>query len=47
MGGYLVEYHSIGRLKRYDDEWYIRLCDKDSYHLAADTEKIQVSHVVN
>ena len=21
VGGDLVEYHSIGRLKRYDDEW--------------------------
>jgi len=47
MGVDLVECGCIGRLKRRDDEWYIRLCDEDSYHLTVDTEKIQVPHVVN
>jgi len=42
-----VEHQSVRKLKRYDDEWFICLCDEDSYCLTVDTQKIQVPHVVN
>ncbi|KAF8245540.1 hypothetical protein K440DRAFT_662723 [Wilcoxina mikolae CBS 423.85] len=35
----------VQRLRRYDRDRYINLCNEDSYHLKVDTEKIQVPHI--
>lgn len=43
----MAEHRSVQRLKRYDDEWYLNLCDEGSYQLSVDTAKIQVPHVIN
>ncbi|PUU72273.1 hypothetical protein B9Z19DRAFT_1171159 [Tuber borchii] len=41
------EHDSIGWFKRCDDQWYTSLCTEDTYHIAVDTEKIQVPHPIN
>ncbi|KAG0138602.1 hypothetical protein HOY82DRAFT_595776 [Tuber indicum] len=47
-----LEYHCIEhrfsrKLQMYDDDWFIRICDEDSYCLAVYTQKMQVTHVLN
>ncbi|KAG0130087.1 hypothetical protein HOY82DRAFT_592247 [Tuber indicum] len=42
-----VEHRSVRKLKRFDDDWFLSLCDEGSCSLAVDTKKIQVPHVVN
>lgn len=43
----IEEHDSIGWFKRCDDQWFVCLCSEDTYHIAVDTEKIQVPHPVN
>ena len=42
-----VDHRSVRKLKRYDDEWFVSLCDEGSYNITVDTHKIRVPHVVN
>ncbi|KAG0642976.1 hypothetical protein HOY80DRAFT_948377 [Tuber brumale] len=42
-----IEHRLSRKLKRYNEDWFIRLCDEDSYCLAVDTQKTQVPHVLN
>ncbi|KAG0138507.1 hypothetical protein HOY82DRAFT_545145 [Tuber indicum] len=47
LGFHSIEHRSSRKLKRYGEDWFIRLCDEHSYCLAVDTQKIQVPHVLN
>jgi len=40
-----MDYRSVWQLKRYEDQWYISLCNEKYYCLTVDTKKIRVSHV--
>ena len=44
---HLIEHRSVRKLKRYDERWFLSLCDEDSYCLSVDLPKIQIPHVVN
>ncbi|KAG0129206.1 hypothetical protein HOY82DRAFT_610970 [Tuber indicum] len=46
-----LEFHrvnpwSVRKLKRCDDNWFLSLCDEDSCHIPAHTQKVQVPHAI-